>query len=234
MRKVFASLFGVLVLAGAVAGQVKGPPEVNVPVGRLASVPLQIDADESDYVILGTDVDAFREYDPDPKKLRLRLIGYAPGTSFVVVATQRAGKLQPLFQVRVVVTGANPVPPVPPVPPGPTPDPTPPPGPTSPAKFVVVIVEETADAVSTRGAFFSDPKLAARMKEKGHRMRVVDKDVVGPNGSPPADVKRFLDDAKSKGTPRIYLVDEKGHTAVSGPVPNTPADLIALLSKYGG
>lgn len=96
--------------------QVKGPSDVSVQVGRLASVPLSIDGDEADYVVLGTDVDAFREYSQDPKQIKLRVIGYAPGMAYVVVASTKGGKLQPLFKVVVTVVGSQPGPPLPPSP----------------------------------------------------------------------------------------------------------------------
>jgi hypothetical protein len=75
-------------------------------------------------------------------------------------------------------TGHAPKPPPTPTP-DPQPQPKPPtPAPTSPVAFVA-IVEETADAVAGRGAFFADAALATRMKAKGLKWRVVDKDVVG-------------------------------------------------------
>lgn len=120
----FHATLAVAVLALAaipVAAQVRGPSEITVPVGRLASVPLTIDADEADYTILG-DIDGFREYDPDPKKLKLRVIGYTNGTAYVVVSSQKGGKLQPLLTV-VVKVGAGP-----PIPPGPLPPDPPVPG----------------------------------------------------------------------------------------------------------
>ena len=117
--------------------------------------------------------------------------------------------------------------------PDPKPDPTPEPD-NSPAKLFVVVIEETGEAVAGRGAFFTDATLAARFKDKGHRFRVVDKDVIGADGKPPADVKRFLDAAKSKPYPSVFLVDEKGKTRVQTKVPETPADMIELLKKYGG
>lgn len=117
-----AAVLSLVVLALPAAAQIKGPSDVTVAVGRLAAVPLTVDGEESDYVCLGTDVDCFREYTVSPKEIRLRVIGYAPGTAYVTVAATKGGKLQPLFVVKITVTGA-PVPP--PVPPGPVPPPDP-------------------------------------------------------------------------------------------------------------
>jgi hypothetical protein len=119
--------------------------------------------------------------------------------------------------------------------PEPKPDPGPGPGPrpAAPVKFVVV-VEETAAAVPGRGAFFGDPALAARFKAKGLRFRVVDKDVVGEDDKPPADVARFLSLASGKPYPSLFLVDATGQVLAQRPVPGTPAALLTLLTDFGG
>lgn len=121
--------------------------------------------------------------------------------------------------------------------PDPNPDPKPKPDPDTPAtptKLWVVIVEETAEAASNRGAMLSDSKLIDRMNQKQHRFRVVDKDVVGPDGKPPQDIARFLDKAKGKPLPQLFLVDEKGHPRYSGDLPKSAAELLALIQKVGG
>lgn len=104
--------------------QVKGPAEVSVSVGRLASVPLTVDGEEIQYAVLGGEVfGGFREFS-DPKEFRFQVLGYQAGVGYIVVGTTKGGKLQPLFTVKVTVTG------VAPPPPGPDP---PPPGPIDPA-----------------------------------------------------------------------------------------------------
>jgi hypothetical protein len=100
-------------------------------------------------------------------------------------------------------------------------------------KFLVII-EETADAVPGRGSWLQDATLAGRLKTKGVRWRCADKDAVDPNGQTPADIKRFIDEARSKGTPRLFLVDGDGKVLFAGGVPSTVANLILLLEKYGG
>lgn len=122
--------------------------------------------------------------------------------------------------------------------PGPAPDPKPDPNPdvqpVTPAKLWVVIIEETSEAASNRGAMLSDAKLIDRMNTKQHRFRVVDKDVVGTDGRPPADIARFLTASKGKSLPQLFLVDEKGHPRFSGDMPKSAADLLALITKVGG
>lgn len=132
----------------------------------------------------------------------------------------------------VVIPGSAPQP-------GPNPDPKPDPapGPTpsnKPVKFIVV-VEETADGAGSRGNFLLSRAVAARFSEKGIRHRVVDKDGRSPNGLPPADVKRFIDEAKGKTLPRLYLLDDAGYEITPAQdMPNDTNKLLELLKKYGG
>lgn len=101
----------------ALAGPIKGPAEITVGVGRLEAVPLEVDGDEITYVILGGDYfGGFREFS-DPKIFRFQVLGYANGTGWIVIGTQKGGKLQPLHTVKVTV-GNGPKPP-------PDPDPAP-------------------------------------------------------------------------------------------------------------
>lgn len=129
-------------------------------------------------------------------------------------------------------TGDAPKPP--PIPPGP--GPTPDPDVLTASKLWIVIVEETGEAVAGRGAMLADPTLAAYMRSKGHKFRVVDKDVVGTDGKPPADVLRFLQAAKGNPLPQAFLVDEKGRTRQSFNITANmkAADLLAALKKYEG
>jgi hypothetical protein len=121
--------------------------------------------------------------------------------------------------------------PVPPTPPGPGPKPDPIVTPT--ALWGFVIVEETADAVAARGTLLADTMLSGLLKSKGWKWRVVDKDVVGADGNPPADVLPALNAAKGHGYPQVFLVDVKGNMVYQGDLPKTPADLVSLLKKWG-
>jgi len=132
------ALLSFLVLAWPAAAQVRGPQEVTVQVGKLAGVSLTIDGDEAEYAVLGGDAfGGFREFS-DPKVFRFQVLGYAPGVGHIVVGTTKGGKLQPLFTVKVVVTGA-PLPP--PVPPPPVP-----PDPPAPADPLVKTLKDAAKA----------------------------------------------------------------------------------------
>lgn len=239
------AILSVLVLAVPAPAQIKGPSDVTVAVGRLAAVPLTIDGDESDYVVLGSDVDAFREYTTDPKQLRLRVIGYAPGTAYVTVAAVKGGKLQPLFVVKITVTGTPAPPPVPPgptpTPPGPTPVPVDPP--IAGEGLRMLIVRESADLSSLPSgqvqAMTSADVRAYLQKTcpKGPdgrtpEFRVYDKDqdLAGESATWRAAFAR----ATKKMSKVPWIAVSNGHDGFEGPLPESADALLALLKKYGG
>lgn len=115
---------------------------------------------------------------------------------------------------------------------GPQPPPDVEPAPVPADLWGFVIVEETSDAVAGRAALLGDKDLAAFLKAKGLRWRVVDKDVVGRDGATPADVKAWVDDAKGKPLPQVYLVGKDGAKVYGGPCPKTAAELVKLIGGY--
>lgn len=153
---------------------------------------------------------------------------YMPESGGVTVVASGTVPVGDLSDVAVVVVGGggNPQP-------GPGPQP-PPVDPVTPGKRFLVVVEETAEAAATRGALFADPTLAARIKDKGHRWRIVDKDVTGADGKPPADVVRFLEAAKGKAMPQVFVVDGAGKVLVQTELPTKAGDLVKLLEAWGG
>lgn len=123
----FLSLAVVLIVGTAIQAQtVKLPDKVDLKAYRIAN-PLTVEWDgDSAVVVSGSpEVVAFREYDPDPKILLLRLVGYTQGTYnvSVVVAKNVDGKaIQKVGTMIVTVDGGGPTPPQPPNPPPPAPD----------------------------------------------------------------------------------------------------------------
>lgn len=104
----------LLLFASTAFGQtVKLPPEVKVPVGRLATVTVEYDGDAVKWDV-PPELDCFREYDEDAKKVRLRLIGYAPGTYRLLAVAAKGGKLSDFAVCNIVV--GDPKPPTPPDP----------------------------------------------------------------------------------------------------------------------
>lgn len=104
----------------------------------------------------------------------------------------------------------------------------------SAAKLWIVIVEETGLAAAERGQLFTNAELVARITDKGHRYRIVDQDVIGADGKPPADIVKYLTEAKVAKLPRLFLVDGDGGVRFRGDAPKTAKDLIAILAKHGG
>lgn len=168
-----------------------------------------------------------REY-----KAKHVLIIEATGTGRVSLLVLPAGSTSKTAGVVKIIEAA--ALPRPPPGPDPKPEPKPEPKPVNEGPRFIVIVEESADGVATRAKVFTDTALSARMREKGHKFRIVDKDVIGADGKAPADVARFIDEAKTKGLPRVFFVDQKGLAIQSGPCPATPGELLDALRKAGG
>ena len=128
-----------------------------------------------------------------------------------------------------VDAGTGPRPP----PPDPIPDPKPTPKPYS-GKFSMVVIEETADAANNRGQFFADRELqdylAAKLTGKA---RIADKDAVDETGERPKDLVPYLEMAKGKMLPQVFLVAPDGTILMEGDLPKTPKELLATLRKVG-
>lgn len=109
-----------VVIALALAGECQAqrvslPPELKIEPGRMGAIKVEWEGDDVKWVA-SPSVDVFREFDPDSKIVRLRIIGYERGTAEVLAVACKGGKLSDIAVCRIVV-GATPVPP-----PGPTPD----------------------------------------------------------------------------------------------------------------
>jgi len=121
--------------------------------------------------------------------------------------------------------------------PDPTPEPTPTPQPVVvDQKLFIVYVEADGDKVNNRGVFISNPQIVSRIKDKGHKVRIVDKDVIGVDGQTPKDVKRFIDACTGKDYPQLFIVNQKGATLGQFDWNNNkqPDDLLKILSSFGG
>jgi hypothetical protein len=120
-----------------------------------------------------------------------------------------------------------PIPPVPPVPPDPTPNPV-------TGKCYVVIIEETEQAAKDRNKYLNDKALLDYVKSKNWKFEIVDKDVVDKNGKTPSDLKPYIDRAKNKDLPYVYVVTDKGQVRYENRLPKTPSELLTELKKVGG
>lgn len=230
MRCLFVFAGIAIALAQAGAQEITLPETVAAKIGRLATVPIKSTAKDVVYTVVPAgDIDIFREFDPDPSVIRLRFLPYAKGPFWLVVSGASGDKV---VQRTCVIVPETPEPPRPDPGPGPKPDPGPTPIVSGP--LWLIVVEETADATQRRGEFLSSAALADFMKSKGHKHRLVDKDV----RTPPADLASYLEHAKGKALPWLMLTPQTGaaagRLAWEGPVPATPNDLVELLRKVGG
>ena len=98
--------------------------------------------------------------------------------------------------------------------------------------LTVVVIEETADAAETRGKFFGDKDLAAKINERKHKVLAIDKDVKDKTGKTPAKLAGYL--AQAKQLPWVVMVNEAEKVVFSGPMPNDAKAALELLVKYGG
>lgn len=111
----------LLAAAPARAQAVKLPEKIEAKPGRLVAVSVDYDGDDVRWDVPPA-FDCFREYDPDPKKVRLRLLAppETPAGDYRLIAVAaKGGKLSP-FSVCVVTVPGTPTPPTPPQPPAPT------------------------------------------------------------------------------------------------------------------
>lgn len=155
------------------------------------------------------------------------LTAAAAGVTDVVVDANGPNGPVTLLELRVTVVGCNDQPPpddgkknddkkAPPVITG--------------VPYGLFLVEETKDAAQSRGKFFADPDLRAFMNAKGIVWTAVDKDVVGPDGTPPASLVPYLRRAAGKPLPYFVVVDKNGRVLAEGVADFTQVQ----LKKYLG
>jgi len=218
-------------LAGAAPPELTLPKEVQAEPGAFAVVPAQTPGKAVSWKSIDAGLNLFPSALLKDSKTAV-VIASKPGRYRLLAVTAVGDEVSEIAETVVVVGTPPPVPDDGKKDPPPDPRPV---DPVTPAKLVVVVVDETADrATATRGRLLFDPQLAARFTEKGHVWRVVDKDVVGADGQPPADVRRFLDLAAKSPYPSYYLVDPAGKVRGSGAVPAKAADLLDAVRKAGG
>ncbi len=214
------------------------PKEVKVAVGRMASVPITSTGKDTKWTA-DADLDIFREYDPNPAVIRLRLIAYKEGT-FRLVAWTCAGDV--LSEPAVCTIQVGEVPPGP----GPGPDPGPGPGPDpfgtrgGAGGLKVLILLETADlsklpkdqvlaltAADIRG--YLNAKCVPDADGKTKAWRIWDKDV------DPANESAMWQKVTKRPHPTLpWIVVSNGKTWYEGALPASKDAVLTLLQKYGG
>lgn len=219
------------------------PTDITVPVGRLGLVVVDSGGKPVAYEVVGDNLDCFREYDPDPNKIRLRLVGYSTGTAYIVVGVAQ-DKSAPLLANCKVTIGNPPVPPVPPVPPTPPVPPVPPVPPTPPpiptVGFRVLILYDSTKLAQMpaaqqnilfsrtfRDLLNSTCVAGTDGKTKEWRIWPVDTDASGESTV-------WQDALKRPHTSLPWILLSDGKTGYEGPLPANITDATALVKKYSG
>ena len=123
--------------------------------------------------------------------------------------------------------------------PGPEPGPGPGPIPVPGGKLFVLVVTETKDQTPEQATVLNSKAARDLMAAKSWQWRIVDQDVKDENGKPPADIGKWIEQAKTWAAagnklPCLMILDEQGAVLSQGPLPATEAAYLELLKKFGG
>jgi len=226
------------------ATPVKVLPGRFVPIELAAGKPALIEASDDAAVRVfalapGGTIIGVRFDEPDGAEPKEYRFPDAKGTVQIVLARSKPGPVR----VRAVVNGPGDGPPevagsvsfeivgVTPVPPPAPPIPVPP---VAGKAAAFVVVEETADATADRALFFTDPRLAEVVRDQKLKFQVLDQHATDATGQPPAGLKGYLDSAKGKKLPRVFVTDAAGKLLYEGDLPASSAGLADLLKRFKG
>lgn len=114
--------------------------------------------------------------------------------------------------------------------------PGPAPVPVGPHKLYIVVIEEATDRNPSRALLFDDAGVQSRLKDKGHKYLIVDKDVIEKaSGGVPEKLKPYLDKARGQTLPYAIIVDQAtGQQLGAEHITDSPADLLKLMDRTGG
>lgn len=129
-------ILSVIVATFSFGQTVTLPAKVEVEPGRLAAVKVQWDGDDIRWIV-SPELDVFREYDPNPEVIRLRVQGFTEGKFKIIAITCKDKKLSEFAACEVIVGK-----------PGPEPGPNP--GPADPLLSVLqqAYKSDTGDAAT--------------------------------------------------------------------------------------
>ena len=122
---------------------------------------------------------------------------------------------------RVVVVGGGE--------PGPDPPPPPPPGPVK--DLTILVVEESSERTAEQFKTLSYSPLLKWLETNGHRLRIVDKDVMDETSGVPPDLAPWL--SRVGALPYVFCLDDKKRILNQGGLPTTGAKLLELAKKHG-
>jgi hypothetical protein len=250
MKYLTSLLLTLTIFAGTAFPQkVILPSEVKVKKDRMVQIVLEFDGEDVRWTSPGdtNDIDVFREFDSDAKKVKLRAVGYTPGKYHLNAIAVKGGKLSDFGKCVITVEGELPPVPPTPVPPGPGPVPPVPPGPTPgpvpiPAEGLrVLIVEEPKDRAKL-------PKEQLEILFDDNLRTWLDSvcvdDAIGrkgwniwPASETGANVPKHWQEAlktmkahKEFKTPFIAI--STGKTGYLGPLPGTVSQVQELVKKF--
>lgn len=240
MRYGSFSFVVTLIMAAQIAHAndvIKAPAKVEVKAGRIAKVKVETAGKRVVWVNPQPDLMDLETMADDGKSIIIAVDQSVPnGTLFRIYCYTSIGDVpSPPVVVTIQVHNQKPIPPPPnpdpPVPPKPDP---PKPDPPKPSKAWLIIVEETANATTTRARIMGDIVLQTYIRNKGWSVRVTDQNAVDENGKTPADLAPYIDRSKGKSLPQMYLVDQDGRVLIEEALPPSPADILVALKKVGG
>ncbi len=169
------------------------------------------------------------EYDERFKRFELK-----DGRTILVFASREKLKVwilfvafsdgQPTIAVHEFVNDAAPEP-------DPNPGPTPTPDQLTKPYFFLWI-EESEERAQQQAAIALDKAVRDALAKDGHKIRIVDKEIVDENGRPPADLQPWIALAKDRGLPRLIIVGANSKY-IEMPAPTTLGDYLAILQKLG-
>lgn len=211
----------------------------RVPAGQFPLTPRKIDAGKFDFATV-PDLKARRyggtkqgesaaDWHDPPTPTSTPLLGLAKGTVTVsawgVVANRPKKLAELIIDVRGSPDGDK------------KDDKKDEPKPVTGRKLAAYVVYESENKSAKWAAFFADKALVERWSAKGHLPPVLSEQNVteGKTKQPPPKLVPYLNRAKGKALPQLYLIDAvTGDVAYEGPAPESPAELLKLLDKVGG
>lgn len=109
MQKLFALI--ALLLCSTIASAQTVPDKVVTQAGRMAGITITTDGDDLAWTVAPpTNVDVFREYDPNPNVIKLRILSYSNGVYYIVVSQTKDKKITQKVCTVIVGTAPDPVP----------------------------------------------------------------------------------------------------------------------------
>jgi hypothetical protein len=200
------------------------PEKIELTKNKLSD-PIVIEWEGDDFKYSSSSsIKVFREYDPDPKRVVLRVIGYddGQGAVYAVSALAKDGKAKLSdFKKLVVVVGSGAA--------DPRTDSNTVPVRKADSLFVVV-VEETNNPFPNRARLID--ALIRWRNDEDKKFFAIDKDIKDVSGQTPAKFKDAIKRAAGETLPRLLIYDGKGTFLADLDLPPDPAKAVDLVNSY--